>query len=211
MSDSGAAPSARLAEAFAYALRLHSGQLRKRLPEDPTPEVPYLAHLMAVAALVLEHGGDEDEAIAALLHDGPEDQGGQATLDEIRRRFGERVAAIVGDCTDTLESPKPPWLERKRAYLTRLPEASESALLVSLADKVHNTRAIRAARRQLGERVWERFNADREGVIWYYRSLLELYDKLAPERCRPLVARLRRNVRALETGDKARAVHPSGT
>ncbi len=193
-----APPGGGLAAALAYTVELHGDQIRKRTPDDPAPPVPYVAHLLAVAALVLEHGGDEEQAIAALLHDGPEDQGGRPILDEIRRRFGDRVARIVLDCSDTLASPKPPWLERKRAYLERLPQAAPEALLVSLADKVHNTAAILADHRRIGERVWDRFRADRDSVLWYYRSLLEVFDRKADDQCRPLVERLRQTVGELE-------------
>ena len=106
--------SARFEDALAYAAHLHAGQPRK------DTAIPYVAHLLAVCSLVLEDGGDEDEAIAALLHDGPEDAGGHETLEEIRRRFGDRVADIVADCSDTFETPKPPWRERKEAYLAHL-------------------------------------------------------------------------------------------
>ena len=124
-------------DALVFASRLHAGQLRKGTP------VPYVAHLLAVTATVLEHGGDEDEAIAALLHDAVEDQGGAATRAKIRRRFGENVAAIVDGCTDADTIPKPPWQQRKEAYLAHLVgETSPSVRLVSSADKLHNVRSI---------------------------------------------------------------------
>ncbi len=126
---------------------------------------------MAVASLAIEHGADEDIAIAALLHDAVEDQGGQSTLAEIRARFGDRVAAIVLACSDADRVPKPPWRARKEAYLAQLPHKDPDALLVSLADKVHNLRAILGDYRSLGEPLWDRFAGGREGTLWYYRSL----------------------------------------
>lgn len=182
---------ARLPSALAFALELHDGQLRKRAVGVKTAgETPYISHLMAVTALVLEHGGDEDEAIAALLHDGPEDQGGEATLEVIRQRFGERVAEIVADCTDTFERPKPEWWARKREYQGKLRRASDSAVLVSLADKVHNAESTLADVRARGEGVWERFTGRRSGSLWNYVKLLAIYRERARGRARRLVDRL---------------------
>ena len=160
--------SERFSSALEYAARLHSTQARKGTP------IPYVAHLLAVSSLVLEHGGDEDEAIAALLHDAVEDQGGAETAAEIRRRFGDRVTDIVLGCTDTDVFPKPPWRPRKEAHLERLRSAPFSVLLVAAADKLHNARAISGEYRQQGEQVWTRFNGGREGTLWYYRATLEL-------------------------------------
>ncbi|MDI6696477.1 MAG: HD domain-containing protein [Anaerolineales bacterium] len=159
----------RFEEALQYALDVHRNQLRKG------SETPYISHLLAVAALVLEDGGDEDQAIAALLHDAPEDQGGLQVLEEIRQRFGERVAGIVHGCTDTYQSPKPPWRERKEAYLEHLIHASPEVRRVSLADKLHNARSILTDLLRSGDAVWERFNGGREGTFWYYRRLLEIF------------------------------------
>ena len=185
--------SPRLAEAFAYALSLHSTQLRKQADdEDSADGIPYIAHLMSVAALVLEHGGDDEEAIAALLHDGPEDQGGKSTLGEIRQRFGSRVAGIVEECSDTFELPKPEWWARKRSYQVRLRTGSPSALLVSVADKVHNAEATRDGVRLLGESVWTRFQKGREGPLWNYANLLEIYRERASGQATVLVDRLER-------------------
>lgn len=183
---------ARFDEALAYARQLHGNQRRKQT------QIPYLAHLLAVAAIVLEHDGDEDQAIAALLHDGPEDQGGRATLDEIRRRFGERVATMVEDCTDTLDTPKPPWRPRKEGYIAHLDHARPESLLVSLADKVHNSRTILYDYRQLGEHLWRRFTATRDETLWYYRALAGRFRALVDEPIRPLVAELERTIAALE-------------
>ena len=166
--------SDRFNEAFLYASSLHARQLRKG------SGVPYIAHLMSVAALVLEDGGDEDEAIAALLHDAVEDQGGAATREEIRHRFGERVAEIVDACSDTDVTPKPPWHEREERYLAHLAQASPSARRISLADKLHNARSILADYLIEGERLWPRFVGRRDGTLWYYRSLVEEFRRLTP-------------------------------
>src|SRR5438874_6528572 len=122
--------------AFEFASGLHHEQVRKGVG------TPYIAHPMAVCALVLEAGGDEDQAIAALLHDTAEDHGGRKRLEDIRQRFGERVAAIVEGCTDSLDRPKPPWRVRKEHYLGHLAQASDDVLLVALADKLHNARSV---------------------------------------------------------------------
>jgi (p)ppGpp synthase/HD superfamily hydrolase len=136
--------------------------------------------LLAVAALVLEDGGSEDEAIAALLHDAIEDAGGERTRQEIRRRFGEKVVAIVEGCTDTDQLPKPPWLERKKQYLAHLHDASPEILRVSAADKLHNARSVLADFRRHGNTVWERFNGGREGTLWYYRRLVQIFHEAGP-------------------------------
>ena len=179
----------RFEEALVYTARLHAGQTRKG------GSIPYISHLLAVTGLVLEQGGDEDEAIAALLHDAVEDQGGRPTLDEIRRRFGDRVAGIVEGCTDAFTTPKPPWRGRKEAYLAHLPQASASVHLVSAADKLHNARTILADYRQSGETVWERFNGGRDGTLWYNRALVEALRAGGPS---PLVEELERVVAELE-------------
>jgi (p)ppGpp synthase/HD superfamily hydrolase len=161
--------SSRFEDAFKFALELHAAQTRKGT------DVPYISHLMSVAALVLEDGGDEDEAIAALLHDAVEDQGGKETRKEILRRFGGRVAAIVDGCTDTDEIPKPPWRERKESYIDHLRHASPEIRRVSLADKLHNARAILRDFRRYGNDVWDRFAGGKEGTLWYYRTLIQTY------------------------------------
>lgn len=161
----------RFIDAVDFATRLHDTQLRKG------SGVPYMAHLLAVASLVLEADGSEDEIIAALLHDGPEDQGGLKTLEEIRVRFGEDVAGIVAECSDSFDVQKPPWRARKLAYLQRLESASPSALLVSCADKLHNARSIVWDYRLIGDELWARFQGGREGTLWYYRALVEQYGK----------------------------------
>jgi GTP pyrophosphokinase len=153
-----------------FANQLHANHTRKGTG------TPYIAHLLAVTALVIENGGGEDEAIAALLHDAVEDQGGEKTRDEIRRRFGDNVVSIVDGCTDTDQAPKPPWRERKEQYIARLrKESSESARLVSLADKVHNARTIITDHSQTGAAVWRRFSGGKEGTLWYYRALVDVF------------------------------------
>jgi (p)ppGpp synthase/HD superfamily hydrolase len=161
--------SSRFEQALTYAFRLHNGQTRKG------NGVPYITHLLSVCALVLENGGDEDQAIAALLHDAVEDQGGLETLEEIRTRFGENVAEIVSACSDSFETPKPPWRERKEKYIAHLPETHPPARLVSLADKVHNARTIVADHRQIGDEIWERFKGGKDGTLWYYRELARVF------------------------------------
>lgn len=181
--------SERYDEALVFAHRLHRRQTRKGCA------TPYIAHLLSVSALVLEHGGDEDQAIAALLHDAVEDQGGDAVRREIRRRFGDRVAAIVDDCTDADRTPKPPWRARKEAYLNRLRTLPETSRLVVLADKVHNARTLLLDYRTVGEALWSRFTGRRAGTLWYYRSLVEIFTAGAPS---PLANELERTVAELE-------------
>ena len=180
----------RFRSALVLAFELHRGQVRKG-----SKRIPYVGHLLGVAAIVIEDGGDEDEAIAALLHDAPEDQGGEPTLARIRSEYGERVGAIVGACTDTLENPKPPWRERKGRYLAHLEEAPEEVLRVSLADKVHNARAILADYREVGEELWSRFRGTREESLWYYRALAEIFSRRRPGR---LADELRHTVDEIE-------------
>ena len=155
----------RFQRAFQFAAERHSGQTRK------ASAIPYVAHLMGVASLVLEAGGDEDLAVAALLHDVVEDCGGVPMLKEVRRRFGKRVATIVDGCTDAYESPKPPWRERKESYIRRLRKENADTRLVSAADKLNNVRSILSDYRAIGESVWSRFNGGRVGTLWYYRTL----------------------------------------
>jgi (p)ppGpp synthase/HD superfamily hydrolase len=156
-------------EALDYAVRVHRDQRRKGT------QVPYVTHLLAVAAIVGENGGTEDEVVAALLHDAPEDQGGRERLEDIRERFGDEVAGIVAGCTDTYEDPKPPWRERKEAYVAHIGHAPEPVRLVSAADILHNARAILADLRVVGDEVWQRFTGGREGTLWYYRALVAAF------------------------------------
>jgi len=162
----------RFGQALLFAFQLHNQQRRNG------SQTPYIAHPLGVASLVLEDGGDEDEAISALLHDAPEDQGGLETLEQIRRRFGERVASIVDGCTDTYETPKPPWRQRKDDYLTHLRSASPSVWRVSLADKLHNARTILVDLHSQGGVIWERFNGGKTGSLWYYRRLVQIFQEL---------------------------------
>ncbi len=158
--------SERFESALLYATQLHRFQKRKGSC------LPYVTHLLGVAAIVGESGGTEDEVIAALLHDAVEDQGGAATREEIRRRFGDTVAGIVVEVSDTDVVPKPPWRERKEAYVARIRDAQRSARLVSAADKLHNARSILVDLRTEGEAVWRRFKGGKEGTLWYYRALV---------------------------------------
>jgi GTP pyrophosphokinase len=161
----------RFNEALQYAAQLHVNQVRKGT------SIPYISHLLAVCALVLEDGGDEDQAIAALLHDAVEDQGGKDTYEDIRSRFGDRVANIVDGCTDTYEIPKPAWRQRKESYLSHLAEAPPEILRVSLADKLHNARSILRDLKENGAGTLQRFNGGIDGTLWYYRSLADTFQK----------------------------------
>lgn len=181
--------SSRFEGALILATRLHINQVRK------STRIPYVAHLLAVTALVLEDGGDEDQAIAALLHDAVEDQGGIEILDDIGRRFGERVARIVEGCSDSFESPKPPWRERKENYLRHLREADIDILRVSLADKLHNACSILRDLQQHGDVIWERFKGGEDGTIWYYRSLVDVFRN---NDFSPMVGELQRVINKIE-------------
>ncbi len=161
----------RFLRAFLFAAEKHAGQIRK------ASTTPYIAHLMGVASLALEFGGDEDIAIAALLHDVVEDCGGAPMLREVKRRFGSRVAKIVDGCTDSDAFPKPPWRERKENYLRHLKSANADTRLVSAADKLNNVRSILSDYREVGESIWERFNGGRDGTLWYYRALLKEFQR----------------------------------
>jgi (p)ppGpp synthase/HD superfamily hydrolase len=181
--------TARFDAAFAYAREAHATHHRKG------SGAPYIGHLMGVASIVIDDGGDEDEAIAALLHDAAEDSGGRARLDDIRRQFGDAVARIVEDCTDAWTQPKAPWLDRKRQYVEHARTLPPSSLRVSAADKVHNAYAILRDLRNTGEDVWQRFNAKPDDVVWYYQSLVRAYREAGGGR---LVDELDRIVRAIE-------------
>ncbi|HEY6337187.1 MAG TPA: HD domain-containing protein [Candidatus Sulfotelmatobacter sp.] len=180
----------RFLRAFQFAAKKHAGQTRK------ASTIPYIAHLMGVASLVLEAGGDEDLAIAALLHDVVEDCGGAPMLGEIRRRFGTRVTKIVDGCTDADTDPKPPWRERKENYLRRLKGAEDDTRLVSAADKLNNIRSILTDYREIGESVWARFAGGREGTLWYYRALRDEFLRGKGNR---LIREYERAVSELET------------
>jgi (p)ppGpp synthase/HD superfamily hydrolase len=180
----------RFEQALVYAAMLHAGQVRKSTP------IPYVSHVLAVSAIALEHGANEDEAIAALLHDAVEDCGGKPRLLDIRHRFGATVADIVAGCTDADVTPKPPWEERKRQYIEHVKTASPSVLLVSCSDKVHNARSIVADLRA-GVDVFALFKGGKDGTLWYYRSLLEIFQQRnVPPR---LVAELARSVSEMQS------------
>jgi GTP pyrophosphokinase len=183
----------RFLRAFQFAADKHAGQTRK------ASTIPYIAHLMGVASLVLEAGGDEDLAIAALLHDVVEDCGGAPMLNEVRRRFGKRVASVVEGCTDADRYPKPPWRERKQGYIRRLRSADADTWLVSAADKLNNARSILTDYREIGESVWARFQGGRDGTLWYYRALCDQFLRRRPNR---LTRELALAVRELEAVEK---------
>lgn len=173
LNDGAAFGWTRLSDAVAFALQTHAQQVRKGT------DIPYVSHLLGVASLVLEHGGDEEQAMAAMLHDAVEDQG--AHLEPIiRDTFGARVADIVTGCTDADTLPKPPWRARKEAYIRHLTQAAEDVLLVSCSDKLHNARAICTDVRVLGLGVFDRFKAGRDGTLWYYRQLADAFARLMP-------------------------------
>ncbi|HEY4759532.1 MAG TPA: HD domain-containing protein [Thermoguttaceae bacterium] len=179
----------RFYDALQYATGLHAGQARKVGGE------PYVAHLLAVTAIALDYGADEDEAIAALLHDAIEDQGGIAVGEEIRKRFGPAVAAIVEGCTDADTIPKPPWRGRKEAFLASLGHATPSVRLVVAADKLHNVRCLLRDLRQHGDALWKHFSGGREGTLWYYRAVADILKK---SELTPLVEELDRAITELE-------------
>lgn len=177
----------RIEEAFAFAAELHRAQTRKG------SGAPYLTHLMAVAACVGEHLGDEDQVIAALLHDAIEDQG--VTADELARRFGPEVARIVVACTDAFERPKPPWRARKERYIAALRDEDATVKLVAVSDKLHNARSIERDHRVIGAEVWARFTAPVDETLWFYRAVT---DALAHGWPHPLVDELYDVVASLE-------------
>ncbi|WIG54535.1 MAG: bifunctional (p)ppGpp synthetase/guanosine-3',5'-bis(diphosphate) 3'-pyrophosphohydrolase [Rhodanobacteraceae bacterium] len=186
--------SQRFTQAVDYAREAHASQTRKGT------SIPYIAHLLGVASLVLDYGGDEDQAIAALLHDTIEDQGEHHEA-VIRRQFGDRVAGIVLACTDgTLEGKDVPpeqkradWEQRKRRYLAHLADEPGDALLVSGCDKLHNARAIVADLRAVGPAVFERFTGRRDGTLWYYREIADVFSR----RGVPMAGELRNAVEAM--------------
>jgi (p)ppGpp synthase/HD superfamily hydrolase len=156
-------------KALVYATRAHSDQTRKKTG------IPYIAHILGVTAIAMEYGANEIEAIAALLHDAVEDCGGARRLRDIEKKFGKAVAKIVDGCTDTYETPKPPWRERKEAYLAHLKDSNSATRLASASDKLHNTRAILADLRRHGLEVFGRFSGKKDGTLWYYRGLVTAF------------------------------------
>lgn len=185
--------SIRFSFALQFAAELHARQARKQT------KLPYVSHLLAVSGLVLEHGGDEDTAIAGLLHDAIEDQVDEYPGDlrkAIRDTFGERVLGIVEECSDSPTSrEKGPWRERKVGYLDHLRVASAEARLVSASDKLHNLRCVLADYRRAGEALWDRFSGGRAGTLWYYRELARSFATFGPA---PLAEELRRAMDELE-------------
>jgi len=164
--------SGQFSKALVYAELKHHNQVRKG------GNIPYFGHLLSVAGLVINDGGSEDQAIAAVLHDCVEDAGGAPTLDEIRKNFGEGVACIVDECSDTDVEPKPPWRERKTAYIEHLAQVGTDTLLVSVADKLDNARSMLRDYHEHGPKLWERFTVkDPRDHLWYYGGLLEAYRK----------------------------------
>jgi (p)ppGpp synthase/HD superfamily hydrolase len=159
--------------ALVYAHQLHINQVRK------SSNVPYISHLLSVAALVLEDGGNEDEAIAALLHDAVEDCGGLPILEDIRTTFGDRVATLVAHCTESETFPKPPWKERKERYLDQLKNSDVGAYRIAIADKLHNARSILMDYHRQGDRVWQKFKGGKEGTLWFYQAILAIEPPIA--------------------------------
>ena len=163
--------SERLSQALAIAIEAHNGQFRKETT------IPYIAHPMAVASIALEYGADEDQAMAALLHDAVED-GGAKYAEIIRSKFGDRVADIVNGCTDGVPDNngiKPPWKQRKESYIAHLKSAPDDVLLVSGSDKLHNARAIVSDLQNIGLRVFDRFSSSKTDTLWYYQSLADIF------------------------------------
>jgi (p)ppGpp synthase/HD superfamily hydrolase len=183
--------SPRLIEALGVAARLHSMQRRKG------SEVPYLGHLLGTCSIALDYGADEDEAIAALLHDAIEDVQPTEVARAAVAEFGERVLRIVEGCTDSDQHPKPPWHARKQAYVDHLAGADASVLLVSSADKLHNARSVVADLRRYGAPTWDRFTGGRDGSLWYYRALVDAF-RANPAHHEALVAELDRSVTEME-------------
>jgi GTP pyrophosphokinase len=182
--------------ALAFATRLHAPQTRKET------DIPYISHLIGVAGLVLENGGDRDQAIAGLLHDAIEDRGVDypggvdALRKDLEAEFGPTVLRIVEGCTDAETMPKPPYQARKERYIAHLDDAPPEVLLVSCADKLHNARAIVADLRVMGNALFDRFNGGREGTLWYYESLASVFERRGPGH---LAAELRRTVETMKT------------
>ncbi|HUN56399.1 MAG TPA: HD domain-containing protein [Smithella sp.] len=190
--------SQRFEDALVYAAKLHKRQARDG------SGVPYIAHLLGVASIALEYGADEDEAIAALLHDAIEDQGGDMIRQEIRKHFGDQVVEIVNGCTDSDVIPKPPWKERKDAYIAHIRNATPSVRLVSAADKLHNLQTIVKDYRIVGDEIWNRFKGGKEGTFWYYRSLITEFRAAEGSRSELVeeLARVFKELERVERGNK---------
>ncbi len=200
--------SERYLEAFAYAARLHGNLELGDKPGDQFRKgttIPYISHPIAVASIVMELGGSEDQVIAALLHDLVEDRGGVERLADIKLRFGESVAHIVENLSDAMPAPgerKDDWRPRKERYLSHLTNVDQTVMLVSAADKLHNIRSIIRDYRELGEELWGRFNGGKDGTLWYYTKLLDIYDeKIQYRKLWPLVGEMRQCLDELRTGE----------
>ena len=193
----------RFDHAVKFARKAHKNQVRKGT------QIPYISHLLGVTSIVLEMGGNEDEAIAALLHDVVEDCGGQPMLARVREEFGDDVARIVWANSDTDEKPKPPWRARKQAYLDSLPQKQRDELLISLADKLHNARATLLDYRRIGDEIWPRFKEGRDGQLWYYDELVRHFTARADDLGPSCAAKLDDFVRTIDelSADVAAAGH----
>ncbi len=192
----------RFEQALTFATQVHAKQKRKGT------DIPYVSHLLAVCSLVLEHGGKEDEAIAALLHETVEDQGGPAVYRKIVEQFGQKVADIVLGCTDSDQTPKPPWTQRKKAYIEQIAHAPPAVRPVSASDKLHNIRCILADFRRHGPEAFKKFVKGMHGTVWYYRTLSDAFLAAKPPAAPHLLEELERNVHELErlTGINGREV-----
>jgi (p)ppGpp synthase/HD superfamily hydrolase len=193
-------------EALALASQLHATQFRKG------SNIPYVSHLLAVTAIVLEFGGNETQAIAAVLHDAVEDQGGPPTLALIRQQFGDQVAAIVAALSDTDQDPKPPWRERKSEHLEQLRQAPTAAYLVLAADKLHNVRTSLRDYRQIGPALWQRFGGGRDGMLWYYHEMQSLLAPHLPSELNlelaETLAALQLQIQQRESSEYIDEIHP---
>ena len=158
-------------KALDFAYKIHFDQNRKKT------KIPYFTHLVSVSNNVIEDGGTTDEAIGGLLHDAVEDQGGLKTLKKIRKLFGNNVAKIVNECSDTIVVPKPPWLARKKKYISDIKKKGQSSMFVSLCDKLHNGTCIVNDHKRVGKKIWKRFTATPKQVAWYYESLYKEFSK----------------------------------
>jgi len=181
--------SPRIVDAFTMAYDLHREQFRKGM------DVPYITHLAAVASLVGDYGGNEDQFIAALLHDAVEDQGGDQTLERIRDRFGTTVADYVSGCSDSNTVPRPAWQQRKEAFIQRIGDAHPDLKLIVAADKLHNARTTTSDLYESGRKVWAKFNGGKDGSLWYYAEMVRA---LSHGWTHPILRELARTVDALQ-------------
>ena len=160
----------RFEDALNFVTKLHKEQNRKGT------SIPYISHLLAVASIVIEHSNSEDEVIGALLHDAVEDHPHEGkTKEDIKTLFGDKILSLVLECSDSEVIPKPPWEKRKEKYIDHVKSISSSAQLISLADKLHNSRTILRDYKEVGEKLWVRFTGKKDGTLWYYRTLVNTY------------------------------------